>query len=71
MEKSVCLRYYKFLRAAKIHRKFFTLGLDPKPSTGRKGRLRILLLCCHSKSLESDASGKKEVHVGVTVNCIQ
>jgi len=33
--------------------------------------LRILLLGCHSKSLESGASSKNAVHEGVIVNCIQ
>ena len=33
--------------------------------------LRISLLCCHRKSLESDGSSKRAVHVRVIVNCIQ
>jgi len=36
MAKPVCLRNYKFLHVAKIHRKFCSAGLDTKPSTCRK-----------------------------------
>jgi len=36
MAKPVRLRYYKFLRAAKSHRKCYTPGLATKACTGRK-----------------------------------
>jgi len=71
MAKSVCMRYYKFLNATEINPKLCTPGLNTKPPTGRKQGLRILLLCCHRKCLESDASSKNAVHVRVILNCIQ
>jgi len=36
MAKRVCLRYYKFLHAAKIHRLFCSPRLYTKQCTGRK-----------------------------------
>ena len=60
MAKPVCLRYYKFLHAAKIHRNFCSPRLYTKQCKSRV--LRILLLCCHIRSLDwSGASSKKAV----------
>jgi len=60
MAKPVCLRYYKFLRAAKIHKKICSPGLDPNHAPVESRVLRILQLRCRSKSLESDASRKMQ-----------
>jgi len=45
MAKPVCLRCYKFLHAAKIHRKFCSPPLYTKQCTGRKAEFRGFCCC--------------------------